>query len=382
MTTAKLHQDADSALQFGNVTEAIRCLEQITIAEPNDFEAWIKLAALRRASEQPAKALDAVNSALAVRPNEFLAMLLKGGLHEQLGEIGRAAEVYRAVLHLANDQTNLHPSIVAQLEKTRTFLGQLRSRLLSVIPDCDQLDQIHLDRMNRFVENVHDRRPIFHQAPTHYRYPNLPDVEFFDHAYPDLLARLRQVWPEILAEYRNLAERHADRKLPYVDFAPGQPMGQWKDLNKSDAWNVFHLIRYGEHDPINAALCPKTIEVFSGPDQVDVPGITPNLVFSLLAPKTKIPPHHGVANFRTLVHLPLIVPEGCGFRVGSETRQWQAGEPWIFDDSIEHEAWNDSDELRVILIADLWRPELDGQDRKIIRNFVQAQAATSEIAGL
>jgi aspartate beta-hydroxylase len=108
-----------------------------------------------------------------------------------------------------------------------------------------------------------------------------------------------------------------------------------------------------------------------------IPGLGPNLMFSLLAPHTHIPAHHGVANFRVVCHVPLLIPAGCRFRVGADTRAWAPGEPWIFDDTIEHEAWNDSDELRVVLIGDLWRPELDDQDRLIVTDFMAAQGLVS-----
>ena len=379
---SNFHERADEALRSGNLREALGWLEKITAQQPKDFEAYMKLATLRRANSDPAAALIAVNAALGVRPNEFIALLLKGLLHEQLGEVSRAAEVYRATLFHAEKEPSLPDQVRLQLERIRAFLATLRDQLVAKVHASCHLDPQHQNRLSRFIDNVHDRRPVYHQEPTHYRYPGLADVEFFDHAYPDLRERLHQAWPDIRDEYLALAERRAERKTPYVDFAPGQPMGPWKDLNRSAAWNVFHLIRYGEPDPINAGMCPRTIEALAGPDQADVPGITPNLLFSLLAPQTRIPPHHGVANFRTLLHLPLIVPEGCGFRVGSETREWKEGEPWIFDDTIEHEAWNNSDKLRVVLIADLWRPELDEQDRTIVRTFVQAQASADALGVL
>ena len=83
-----------------------------------------------------------------------------------------------------------------------------------------------------------------------------------------------------------------------------------------------------------------------------------------------------------MCHLPRIVPPNCRFRVGADTREWVVGEPWIFDDTIEHEAWNDSDRLRVVLIGDLWRPELDDQDRAIVLDFMQAQASGGQIGAL
>ena len=85
-----------------------------------------------------------------------------------------------------------------------------------------------------------------------------------------------------------------------------------------------------------------------------------------LRPGARIPPHAGVMNARLICHLPLIVPQPSGFRVGNETRAWEEGKLLVFDDSIEHEAWNDSAEDRVVLIFDIWRPELSEADRRAV----------------
>jgi aspartyl/asparaginyl beta-hydroxylase (cupin superfamily) len=89
-------------------------------------------------------------------------------------------------------------------------------------------------------------------------------------------------------------------------------------------------------------------------------------MFSILDAKTRIPAHTGVNNARLVVHLPLIVPPGCGFRVGAETREWRPGEAFVFDDTIEHEAWNDSDDARAVLIFDIWNPHLTLAERDMV----------------
>jgi aspartyl/asparaginyl beta-hydroxylase (cupin superfamily) len=92
-------------------------------------------------------------------------------------------------------------------------------------------------------------------------------------------------------------------------------------------------------------------------------------MFSILQPRTRIPPHTGFSNVRSTVHLPLVVPEGCGFRVGGETREWRPGHAWAFDDTIEHEAWNDSDRPRAILILDVWNPLLTDVEQAAVRSM-------------
>jgi aspartyl/asparaginyl beta-hydroxylase (cupin superfamily) len=77
-------------------------------------------------------------------------------------------------------------------------------------------------------------------------------------------------------------------------------------------------------------------------------------------------------NSRLICHLPLIVPPGCAIRVGSEVRAWEEGKLLIFDDSIEHEAWNRSEELRVILLFEIWRPEIGDGERRALTTIFEA----------
>jgi aspartyl/asparaginyl beta-hydroxylase (cupin superfamily) len=107
--------------------------------------------------------------------------------------------------------------------------------------------------------------------------------------------------------------------------------------------------------------------------QPDIPGAGPNAMFSLLAPHTTIPPHVGVNNSRLVCHLPLVVPEGCWFRVGAETRHWRCGEAFVFDDTIEHEAANPSDQLRVVFIFDVWHPGLTEIEREAVRRVIACE---------
>ncbi len=95
-------------------------------------------------------------------------------------------------------------------------------------------------------------------------------------------------------------------------------------------------------------------------------GRAPTAFFSILDANTDIPAHVGVTNTRCTVHVPLIIPPDCGFRVGSTTREWVPGQAWVFDDTINHEAWNRSDTPRAILIFDVWNPLLSAAERDLI----------------
>jgi aspartyl/asparaginyl beta-hydroxylase (cupin superfamily) len=102
-----------------------------------------------------------------------------------------------------------------------------------------------------------------------------------------------------------------------------------------------------------------------------VDGRAPTAFFSILEPNTRIPAHTGVTNTRLTVHLPLVVPPNCGFRVGATTREWIPDQAWVFDDTIEHEAWNLSDTPRAILIFDIWNPLLTAAERDLIQTATE-----------
>ena len=101
-------------------------------------------------------------------------------------------------------------------------------------------------------------------------------------------------------------------------------------------------------------------------------GFAPTVIFSQLDARTRIPPHTGSVNHRLLAHLPLILPGPAAFRVGAETRAWEMGRAWVFDDTIEHEAWNDADQPRVIMILDLWNPYLSMAERELVSAMMVA----------
>jgi aspartyl/asparaginyl beta-hydroxylase (cupin superfamily) len=154
--------------------------------------------------------------------------------------------------------------------------------------------------------------------------------------------------------------------VPYLAYPEGAPLNQFAELNNSKRWSAYHLIKGGKVLEEHARNCPITMDLLKSAPQPDQPGRTPAAMFSLLQPRTRIPAHVGVTNSRLVVHLPLVIPGRCGFRVGNVTREWQPGHAWVFDDTIEHEAWNLSDQLRVILIFDIWHPDIPPEERTLI----------------
>jgi len=230
-------------------------------------------------------------------------------------------------------------------------------------------------RVDRCVELMTGKRNRFSSQPTFMYFPEIPDVEFFERSDFPWLDAVEAATDDIRAELLSVLISDREGLEPYVAYPEGIPLDQWKELNKSRRWSAYFLCNQGVPQPSRMARCPRTVEVLRKVPQVEVERRAPTAYFSILEPGTRIPPHTGVTNTRAIVHLPLIVPEKCGFRVGSRTREWVAGKAWVFDDTIEHEAWNLSDSPRAILIFDVWNPFLTAAERDMVK------AATEVVVG-
>ena len=207
-------------------------------------------------------------------------------------------------------------------------------------------------------------------------YPFLPADEFFDRGHFPWLADVEAQTDAIRAELVALLDDPGDALRPYVRMDAGTPTSIWSPLDNRLDWGACFLWDYGEPNQAVLDRCPATAAAFAAVPGAHIPGRSPSAFFSLLKPHTRIPAHTGVTNTRAIVHLPLIVPQGCGFRVGGETRAWEEGKAFAFDDTIEHEAWNDSDDLRAVLIFDVWNPHLTPHEQELLTRYFAAADAT------
>jgi beta-hydroxylase len=162
---------------------------------------------------------------------------------------------------------------------------------------------------------------------------------FFETAGLAAAATLQTHWREIRAEC--LA-------LPHGEFTA------WPEraLYRGD-WDVYALYAHGRPWMENCVFCPLTAGLLSKLHGVVHAG------FSRLAPGTRIAPHIGYTNAVLRLHLGLLGGEGCGLRVGGEQRTWREGECLLFDDTVEHEAWNGGGRDRVVLLVDFTRDTME-----------------------
>ncbi|HEY5458153.1 MAG TPA: aspartyl/asparaginyl beta-hydroxylase domain-containing protein [Sphingomicrobium sp.] len=365
--------EADRAAANGNLPRAIELLEQAGTDDPDQPQLWLKLAALRRASGQPAKALEAVNRALALAELDFMALTMRASLIEKLSP-DHAGEAWANAL-AQRPAGDIPPQLAAALSNGEAirdrWIAEREARLEkatgTIVAGADPGEAA---RIARFQSNVLRKTRVFHSEPTHFAYPGLVEREFHPRDEHPWLAKVEAATETIAAELAAVMSAERAELVPYIQYDEHQAMAQWRDLNQNRDWTAIHLVQSGKRIEANARHCPATMALLDGLPQPDIPGAGPNAMFSLLAPNTTIPPHVGVNNTRLVCHLPLVVPEGCWFRVGAETRYWQRGKAFLFDDTIEHEAANPSDELRVVFIFDVWNPALSKVERDAVRQVI------------
>jgi aspartyl/asparaginyl beta-hydroxylase (cupin superfamily) len=380
---AALNSAGLQALGAGDAATAVAMLRRAVAADPASPLLWYNLSTALNVAGADAEECAALDKALDRDPYLGHALLAKGRLHERRGESAEALDHYRRLLAATDPAQRFGPGFTAGLDHARATLAAANDRLSASFdaalgPALAAESADTTERFRHFVDTIFGRRRIYVHQPLVLHYPYLPAEQYFQRHHFPWLERLEAATPVIRAELQALLASGGDGFAPYVAYPAGVPVNQWAELNHSDAWAAQFLIQHGVPQEAVRARCPQTAAVLDSLPLFDLEGRGPVAFFSLLKPHTHIPPHTGATNIRTIVHLPLIVPPGCTFRVGNETRPWVEGEAFAFDDTIEHEAFNPTDQLRAVLIIDTWNPHLSLAERDLLRLYVQTLAATGQ----
>ena len=162
-------------------------------------------------------------------------------------------------------------------------------------------------------------------------------------------------WTSVLEENWSVMREELDDILQYREALPNfhDIAEDASTISQDDDWKTFFLYGYGEKAEANCERCPRTTELVE-----QVPGMT-TAFFSILSPGKHIPPHRGPYKGVLRYHLGLKVPEPaeqCRIRVADKIAYWEEGESMVFDDTYNHEVWNETDGERAILFLDVKRP--------------------------
>jgi aspartate beta-hydroxylase len=358
-------------LRMGEARRARELYESAIATDGGSKVLWLNLAQACRVLRDTQSETQALERALAIEPRYVLALLQKADLMERLAQPKTAAVVYEAALDSVESGAPVPPQAAPALAHAREVVGASRRELeqfleQEIAPVRAQHAGTDQERYEACRDLYLRKRRVYYSQPKQILFPYLPPIEFFPRQHFPWLDVLEAATDEIAAEA--LAALHEDGVgfKPYVDFPPGAPIDQWGPLNHSLDWSVYPLWHDAAPIPEHLQRCPNTAAVLAQLPLCDIPNYAPGAFFSVLKPRTHLPPHTGTTNTRSIVHLPLVVPEGCRFRVGADVRVWEKGKAWVFDDTIEHEAWNDSDQVRIILIFDIWNPLLTAAERELV----------------
>jgi len=359
------------ALDRGDLRTAQQHFEAATRADPGAAALWLNLAKAHRLDENDEAERQALERALETDQRHLMALIRLAELHERRGELADAMIRWSGVAQLAAEHPNAPAELQAMFDRARTFVAERNASLGNSLQaelkqDFERASARDRRRMTAAMEHMLGRRRIYTNQCFGLHYPFLPADEFLDREHFPWLAELEAATTVIRAELVELLASDDPGLTPYVTMPAGTPENVWTGLNNSAAWSALHLWKDGERIDSACKRAPRTAEIVEALPLARVAARAPTVFFSILRAGEHIPPHTGVTNTRTIIHLPLIVPPGCAFRVGGETREWREGQAFAFDDTIQHEAWNRSDRDRAVLILDCWNPHLSEHERDMI----------------
>ena len=360
------------AFRDGKLADANRLLQAAAELAPREPNVLLALAVARRELGDDAGELAAIEAALVVDPLSLQGLLGKAMHLERTGRRHAAATVFGNALKAAPPEAHWPPSMRETLLHARDVVARHGAELAAFLAQrvgnrYGALTASEGERWREATAVLSGQAKSYPSVCNTLQVPRVPAIPFFERHHFPWAEALEAQTDAITAELAAALKQEGADFRPYVAYEPGTPVNQWHELNHSQRWSSYFLWRNGSPVEAHQKSCPTTTAALSAVPMADIDGLCPNAMFSALAPRTRIPPHHGETNARVVVHLPLVVPPGCSYRVGFEERQWKVGEILAFDDSIEHEARNDGDELRVVLIFDVWNPLLSAGERDMVR---------------
>jgi aspartyl/asparaginyl beta-hydroxylase (cupin superfamily)/Tfp pilus assembly protein PilF len=385
-TPEALNFVAMCALARGEFAPAQRDLERAARLEPTEPEIWKNLGMVHLAQRRSDDALDAFDRALGLDPAHSAARLHRGAALEQLGRNDDATATYFGALVGAQNRgqwrsdATTPPGLRPAVKHAIAFVERHRKRIFmdQLQPLRDQYGAASLARVEQGLEIYLGDRPANYPDPRQFcKFFYVPGLTTQPY-YP----RERFAWHAEL-------EKHTGTIREELLGVLNEPVGVEPFLGTNDnaflkeqnllagtrgeaQWNSFFFHRHGEVFEQNARRCPRTAEILASLPLVHIRGHAPEVLFSILTPGSHILKHHGVTNTRLVTHLPLIVPEDCAISVGGVEHAWQEGRCVTFDDTFEHEAWNRSGSVRVVMILDSWHPDLGEAERAAIALLVGA----------
>lgn len=372
--TLSLARSGVDALRRGDARAARESFERIIASGAADASTHVGLAYACRGLNDPVASRVAVDNALALEPRNLRALIMKADDLASGGDARAASAFYLTAVKAAPPADQLPPDVRAEIARARAMCDRYAAQFEAFLKDRlagASGDDRSAHRFLQSLDILFGKKKIYFQDPLYYFFPGLPQIQFYERSDFPWLDGVEAATADIRAELLDVLEEES-AFVPYVQGEANRPHDDQVGMLNNPAWSAYYLWKDGAIVPDHAARCPRTIAALANAPLTRVAGRSPAILFSLLRPGARIPPHNGYVNTRLICHLPLIVPEACALRVGNDTRTPVEGKAWVFDDTIEHEAWNNSPRTRVILLFEIWRPELSVDERRLVSAMFEA----------
>lgn len=369
----------------GDHQAAVARLQLATGLMPKDAACWGQLGSIQMVADDYMGAAASFNRALSLSPRMFVARLQLGIALEQLGQTHEALKAYFMAIECANamhrwhDDATTAPRLRNAVKHAVNMVNTGRRQLFhgALNPLRERYGSAELTRVEHslaiyFLDrpaNIADAR----QRPKFLYFPGITSQPYYPREHFPWLESLEAATDVVREELRAVLSE--ERSLEsFLGEAPAHATQSLltSSSDREPAWDAYFFHRHGRHHGEHCARCPRTAALLDALPLVRIRDHAPEALFSVLSPGTHILPHTGVTNTRLVTHLPLIVPPDCAIRVGGQEHAWREGRCVTFDDTWEHEAWNRSEQLRVVLILDSWHPDLSEVERAAVTDLVEA----------
>lgn len=250
--------------------------------------------------------------------------------------------------------------------------GGYYDRVMSAGPELDRVKQFLL----AFAGKRDPSCPHPMQSPRYPCFPGLRHAPFHDATKYEAAQILERSFPTIREEGLALEQ---DQALDYSlgsrpDRTLKNPLSLLRTKPLPRSWTVYPFFHMAVFVEQFTGSCPKTAAIVRSLPRLCADYPWADVIFSVQGPHSRLIPHCSIDNLRVRVHLGIVIPDGTGIRVEKERRTWTEGKCLAFEDSFEHEVWNHSDRRRIVLIVDLWHPDLtDVEIRALSAGFRKAE---------
>lgn len=360
---------AGEAIRKGDFDNAFLLLQPLIAKAGARPEYRLMYAHVALATGRFQQACDEADRLIATHPDTPRPYLIRADATLKRGDSRAASAFYSAAIAHAEGADTLPADLAREIDRARDALAELELGFAELLETELSIRGFTAEnRSARFAESLeilNGSKPLQLQRPTAYYFPGLPQRGFYSSDEFEWAASLEAATPAIAAELARAISNGRAFK-PYVLSDSSRPQGDVHGLRDNPEWSSLELTAKGTWTDQARTAFPATVAALSVIPLDHISVRAPTVMFSRLAAGGRIPPHHGMLNTRLICHLPLTVPGSGALRVGNAIHEWQRGKLLIFDDTFEHEAWNDASSDRIVLIFDIWRPELTHDEQAMI----------------